>query len=131
MPTLQVSYGWFFSNVTKAEVRHKCLNSDSVFNSYTSHRFEQRLAPARESEVRSFIIAPVQEADSTLRAVLGSRNMGQRGTSVQNLPHVTLASSLQESWPAMSTVFTTEEPSHTNLVRGDLRWPPPPSSALM
>jgi hypothetical protein len=71
MRTQQVSYVWFFSNVTKAEMRHKCFNSD------TSHRFEQRLAPARESEVRSFIIVPVQEADSKLQAVLGSRNLAQ------------------------------------------------------
>jgi hypothetical protein len=41
MPARQASYGWFFSNATKAELRHECLNSD------TCHRFEQRLAPAR------------------------------------------------------------------------------------
>jgi hypothetical protein len=34
---------------------------------------------------------------------------------------VILASSLQEFLAAVSTVFTTEEPSHTNVVRGDLQ----------
>jgi hypothetical protein len=41
-----------FSNATKGELRHKCLNFD------TCHRFEQRLAPPRESKVRSSTIWP-------------------------------------------------------------------------
>src|SRR5579864_3434889 len=42
----RASYGWFFSNATKAESRHKCLNGDTCL------RFEQRPEPATESEVR-------------------------------------------------------------------------------
>lgn len=34
-------------------------------------------APAAESEDRSFIIVPVQEADSKLKVVLGPRNLAQ------------------------------------------------------
>jgi hypothetical protein len=82
------------------------------------HRFEQRLEPAAESEVRSSTICP---AAAKLPTFLDTRNMSQSGTSVQNLSHVTLATSLHESRAPVSTVVTIEKPSHTNLVRGDLQ----------
>jgi hypothetical protein len=68
MPTQETSYGWFFSNATKRELRHQCLNFD------TRHRFEQRLAPAREPKVRSSTIWP---PSAKLAVVLDARNMVQ------------------------------------------------------
>jgi hypothetical protein len=97
-----------FSNVTTAEVQHKCLNSD------TCHSFEQSLTPAAESEVRSRTILAQGKAPLRSFRWLGPHHMVSEGLQYRVLPHVTLASSLHESRPAMSTVFTTEEPSLTD-----------------
>jgi hypothetical protein len=71
MPTLQpckLLMDGFFQMRQREIFRHKCLNFD------TCHRFEQKLAPDRESKVRSSTIWPPA---AKLPIVLDARNMVQ------------------------------------------------------